>query len=362
MKILLVAGTRPQLVKSAAITRVSGEFRNVEIEFVHTGQHYDFELSRIFFQELDLPRPSFNLEVGSGSHVYQTAQTMLRLEKYLNHRGAQPDFALVAGDTNSALGSVLALSKLGIATGHIEAGPRSFDTSVFEVEEINRRLIDHASKLLFAPTRNSARNLRNERVLGEVHFSGDVMYDVYRAYSREIDAKETVRELGLEAGEYDVLTMHRFENVDNPSRLGSIMKAVSKAGVPVVFPAHPRSRKRLASSRLLRTPGLMTISPLGYLEMLKLVKESRMVMTDSGGLQKEAYWSGIPCLTLKENTEWVETVESGLNYPVGADYDRICRARNRVLEKYGELRKRSRRKLFGDGHASESILKTLLRT
>lgn len=361
MKLLIVAGTRPQLVKSAAIVQAAAEFKDVEIEFVHTGQHYDFELSRIFFQELSLPQPAANLEVGSGSHVYQTAQTMLSLEKYLKDRRDAPDFALVAGDTNSALGSVLALSKHGLKVGHVEAGPRSDDTSIFEVEEINRRLIDHASNMLFAPSKGSAENLRKEGISKGVYDSGDVMYDVFQTYSEVVDEKGTVALLGLEPGNYDVLTMHRFENVDNPTRLRSILRAVGTAGVPVVFPAHPRTRKKLLESGLEEPPGLRMTDPLGYIEMLKLVRESRMVMTDSGGLQKEAFWSKVPCLTLKENTEWVEVVRRGFDYPVGADYDRICETRRYILRNYQRIRNRRVTNPFGDGHASRFILKALLK-
>jgi len=351
----IIFGTRPQIIKSAPIIQEALK-SGLELEIIHTGQHYDYQLSQIFIDEFSLPNPSVNLEVGSGSHAYQTGEIMLRLEKYLLRD--KPSLVLVPGDTNSALAGALTCVKLGIPVAHIEAGARCYDMSM--AEEINRRLIDHCSKILFAPTLNCKRNLEKESVLGEIYLAGDTMYDVFLKFEDEVDRSDILKKLGLSDKEYGLLTLHRAENVDDPVRLRSILKGIGEAKMKVVFPIHPRTVNRLKEYSIsLEYSNVRIIDPLGYIEMIRLLKHAKLVLTDSGGLQKEAFWSKTPCITLRDSTEWTETVEAGVNQIVGADAEKIAQAIRAVDEKYDEIKERFKGNPFGDGNAAKKIVEIL---
>jgi UDP-N-acetylglucosamine 2-epimerase (non-hydrolysing) len=340
MKIVSVVGARPQFIKCAAVSR---EIRKDHTEIlVHTGQHYDPEMSDIFFEELEIPKPDYNLDVGSGSHGKQTGEILGKVEEVLLKE--KPDYVLVYGDTNSTLGGALAAAKLHIPVAHVEAGLRSFDRTM--PEEINRVLTDHISDILFCPTETSVKNLAAEGITKGVYLTGDVMADAL-AYNRDIAQRKSriLETLGLAGTEYCVLTVHRASNTDSRENLTSIIQAVGEAGVPVVFPVHPRTRKYLQEDGLLAElpANIQLIEPLGYLDMIRLMGSAQKILTDSGGMQKEAYLLGVPCITLRENTEWVETVEAGWNVLVGPDRDKIVNAihcftpENHVRNIYGHF-------------------------
>jgi len=361
-KISLVLGTRPQIIKSALLIHHLARSPDVEFVLIHTGQHHDYEMSSIFFKELSLPEPNYNLGVGGGSHGWQTAMMILRLEEVLSKE--RPDIVVVPGDTNSTLAGALAAVKMGIPVAHVEAGARSYDMRM--PEEVNRRVVDHISSILFAPTRNCAENLRRESVLGKVFEVGDTMYDVLLRWLPRAEKSSILDELGLERNGYIFLTVHRQENVDEPGRLANLLKALSELrDFPVVFPVHPRTRKRLEEfglmPKLRELTHVKAVDPVGYIESLALIKNAKVVLTDSGGVQKEAFWLGIPCITLRENTEWVETVEIGANRLVGMDSARIVAAVKEVVEGESEIRKKIREapNPFGDGRASERIVEIL---
>lgn len=352
MKTWIIIGTRPQIIKSAPVIHECLK-QNLDIEIIHTGQHYDFILSQVFLEEFNLPNPKVNLEVGSGSHAYQTGEIMLRLEKHIiEHR---PSLVLIPGDTNSALAGALTSVKLGIAVAHIEAGARCYDLKM--AEEINRRLIDHCSQLLFAPTLNCKKNLVKESVVGEIFLTGDTMYDVFIKFSKK--TSDVTNKLGLKRGDYSVLTIHRAENADDPFKLRNIFEAVGKVGMKIVFPIHPRTRNRLKENGINMPDNILPINPVGYIEMLTLLKNARLVLTDSGGLQKESFWSRVPCITLREQTEWVETVEMGVNFITGTDPIKILQALEYIMNNYNEVKKRFKNNPFGDGRASERIVKII---
>lgn len=320
MKIISVVGARPQFIKCAPVSR---ELRKEHEEIlVHTGQHYDPEMSEIFFDELEIPLPDYNLGVGSGSHGKQTGEILMRVEDVLLKE--KPDLVFVYGDTNSTLAGALAAAKLHIPVAHVESGLRSFDRTM--PEEINRVVTDHISDLLFCPTQTSVDNLAAEGITKGVHLVGDVMADAL-AYNRDIAQRKSriLETLGLTGKAYCVLTVHRAGNTDNRENLTSIIRAVGDAGVPVVFPVHPRTRKYLQEYGLLANlpDTIHLIDPLGYLDMIRLMESAQKILTDSGGMQKEAYMLGVPCITLRENTEWVETVEAGWNVLAGTGTDPI---------------------------------------
>jgi len=320
MKIVTIVGARPQFIKCAPVSR---EIRKDHTEIlVHTGQHYDSEMSDIFFEELKIPKPDYHLGVGSGNHGKQTGMILEKIEEVTLKE--KPDLFIVYGDTNSTLAGALAASKLHIPVAHVEAGLRSFDRSM--PEEINRVVTDHLSDFLFCPTETAVKNLAKEGVTQGVHLVGDVMADAL-AFNREIalDTSQILNTLGLEENAYCVLTIHRANNTDNYQNLTSIIRGVGESGVPVVFPLHPRTRKYLQEYGLLdRLPSNIIITePLGYLDMIRLMQSAHKILTDSGGIQKEAYMLGIPCITLRENTEWVETLTYGWNVLVGCDRNKI---------------------------------------
>ncbi len=323
MKIVTIVGARPQFIKCAPVSR---ELRKDHTEIlVHTGQHYDPEMSDIFFEELHIPKPDYNLNVGSGSHGKQTGEILAKTEEILVKE--KPDLVLVYGDTNSTLAGALAAAKLHIPVAHVEAGLRSFDRTM--PEEINRVVTDHISDILFCPTQTSVDNLAAEGITKGVYLVGDVMADAL-AYNEDLALKQSriLESLGLDAGTYLVLTVHRPANTDSRDAMGAIIGALKESGMPVVFPVHPRTKKYLREYGLWdRVPENIHITePLGYLDMLCLMSHAKKILTDSGGVQKEAYMLGVPCITLRENTEWVETVEAGWNVLAGADMKKILSA------------------------------------
>jgi UDP-N-acetylglucosamine 2-epimerase len=344
VRIVTIVGNRPQFVKAAAVSRLLREAH--EELLVHTGQHYDDELSRVFFDELGIPAPDRELGAGSGSNTEQTARILAGLEPVLNE--LRPALALVYGDTNSTLAGALAAAQAGIPVGHVEAGMRSFDRAM--PEELNRVLTDHASDLLLCSTQTAVDNLAREGVRGETHLVGDVMADVSLAF-REIAAQRStvIAHLGLEPGTYLVVTAHRAGNVDDPERLERLVTLLEALPAPVVFPIHPRTRARLEAAGLLeRLEGVTLAPPLGYLDFLELARHARAILTDSGGVQKEAYLLGVRCVTLRDRTEWVETVDAGWNVLVDLDRDAALAALDRTPPA-------ERPELYGGGHAAERV-------
>ena len=322
MKIASIVGARPQFVKAAAVSRT---LRRAHHEvLIHTGQHYDVRMSQAFFDELEIPAPDLNLGVGSGSHGAQTATMLRGLEEAMI--GEDPDRVLVYGDTNSTLAGALAAAKLNIPVSHVEAGLRSFNRRM--PEEVNRVLTDHLADQLFCPSQAALDNLAAEGLTRGAHVVGDVMADVL-AWARERvgDSPSRAAEgLGLGPGEYLLATVHRAENTDDPKRLGAIVAALKTVGEPVVLPLHPGTRAALGRWGLddpFAGTDVHCLEPVGYLEMIRLAGGARLILTDSGGLQKEAYWLGVPCVTLRDETEWVETVDRGWNALAGADTGKI---------------------------------------
>jgi UDP-N-acetylglucosamine 2-epimerase len=355
MSVFLIVGTRPQIIKSVPIMHEAVK-QSLPIQIIHTGQHYDPALSQVFFDELSPPEPFANLGVGSGSHVFQTAEIMLRLEKILVRE--KPSLVLVPGDTNSALAGALTGVKIGFSVAHVESGARCYDMQM--AEEINRRLIDHCSRILFAPTTKCGENLRSERVSGEIHMLGDTMLDVFLSSQKETKKCKIISELGLEGRDFAVLTTHRAENVDNPARLKDLFIAIKNADMDVVFPIHPRTRSRLKEAGItFEDSNIRAIDPIGYIEMLTLLKRSKIVLTDSGGLQKEAFWSKVPCLTLRDRTEWSEPIEMGVTFATGINPTKIVEKIRYIENNYQEIKARFASNPFGDGRASEKIVKVL---
>lgn len=355
MVIYLIVGTRPQIIKSVPIM-IEALKAGVDIQMIHTGQHYDPVLSQIFFKELKSPEPLANLQVGSGSQVYQVAETMLRLEKILT--SGKPSICVVPGDTNSALAGALACAKLGIPVAHLESGARSYDMAMSE--EVNRRLIDHCAQTLFAPTSKCEKNLKDERVTGQIHLTGDTMYDVFVQFLGDAGKSRIVQELGFSGKDYAVLTTHRAENVDNPLKIQKMFKAIEAIKIPVIFPIHPRTKERLRENGIfVNNMNIHTIDPLGYIEMLALLKHAKIVITDSGGLQKEAFWSKVPCVTIRDRTEWTETVDLGVNFITDVDPLRLGQALQYINDNYAEVKSRFIANPYGDGKASQRIVRLL---
>ena len=349
MRVLTVIGNRPQFVKAAA---VSFRLREAAEEvLVHTGQHYDAELSQVFFDELELPRPEHLLELGGGSNTEQTGRMLSALGPLL--AAERPDVVLVYGDTNSTLAGALAAAQMRIPVAHVEAGMRSFDRAM--PEELNRVLADHASDLLLCSSAAPAEHLRHEGVSGEVVVVGDVMVDVAQLLAPRARERTAVLEAcEVEPGGYLLATAHRAGTVDDPERLERLAALLAAMPVPVVLPLHPRTRARLEAAGLLDAlEGVRVVPPLGYLDFTALLLHARAVLTDSGGVQKEAYLAGVPCVTLRDRTEWTETVETGWNALVGLDAEAARAALER--EKPSE-----RPPLYGDGRAGERVVQALL--
>jgi UDP-N-acetylglucosamine 2-epimerase len=321
MRIVSIVGARPQLVKAAAVSRCLRE-RHTEL-LVHTGQHYDYELSQVFFDELGVPAPDVNLGVGSGPPGAQTGSMIAGIEAVL--AAERPDRVLVYGDTNSTLAGALAAAKLALPLVHVEAGLRSFDRHM--PEEINRVIADRLSDLLLCPSQTAVDNLEREGIRAGVHLIGDVMADLVCALAPAARSRsEAWTRYGVEAGRFVLATVHRAENTDDPGRLRAIIEALNALDEAVIFLAHPRTRRVMETQQLTMRPHVRLAPPVGYLDMLALQQAARLILTDSGGLQKEAYWLGVPCVTVRDVTEWTETVDAGWNVLTGADRDRIVRA------------------------------------
>lgn len=345
MKFVTIVGARPQFIKHAAVAGLLRR-RNTEI-LVHTGQHYDQGMSDIFFRELDLPEPDVNLGVGSGLHGWQTGRMLSGIEEILTRE--RPDWVVVYGDTNSTLAGALAASKLGLPLAHVEAGLRSYQRRM--PEEINRVVADRLADSLLCPSDTAVGNLRREGITQGVVLVGDVMADALAAAIQRAAGRSTALDrLGLKEGGFLLATIHRAENTDDPRKLSGILEALNGMPDTVVFPVHPRTRLALQALNWAPAAHVRLVDPLGYLDMVRLEQAARMILTDSGGVQKEAYWLGVPCITVREETEWVETVSYGWNRLTGADPIRI-RAAVAQFQKPAE-----RPPLYGDGKAAARCL------
>lgn len=358
MKLITIVGARPQFVKAAVVSRAITEYNKlnsekfIEEKIIHTNQHYDENMSDIFFEEMHIPKPHYNLHVGGGLQGAMTGRMLEKIEAILIDE--KPDYVLIYGDTNSTLAGALAAVKLHIPVVHVEAGLRSFNMMM--PEEINRILSDRVAYLLLCPTQTAVKNLRAEGITKGVYCVGDVMYDAALYYSKI--GKQTEKIKKLATGDYYLATVHRAENTDNINNLENILQALDKiaADVPVILPLHPRTRKIIENNNLKLT-NVTVIEPVGYFDILYLLNHAKAVLTDSGGMQKEAYFFQKPCFTMRNETEWVELVECGANVLVGADYNNIlhsvinCNVGSECFK----------HALYGDGHSAEKIIDILLR-
>lgn len=321
MKILSIVGARPEFIQAMPVSRALR--REHQEILVHTGQHYDYQMSQAFFDDLDIPAPDYNLEVGSGTQARQTAEMMIRLEEVL--LAEQPDLVIVRGDTNSTLAGALAPSKLHIPLAHIEAGERSFERRM--PEEINRLVADRLATIHFCVSDTAIQNLADEGITESVHLVGDVMLDVHTLVRQVARRKSAIlSQLDLQPCQYCLVTVHRSANTDSPERLKSILLAFNQLNETIIFPIHPRTRKALEAINFCAKKHLHLIEPVGYLDMVVLEENARLIATDSGGVQREAYFCGKPCLTLRDETEWGATVKTGWNRLVGADTMKILEA------------------------------------
>ena len=353
---LTVVGARPQFIKAAPVSRALRQAGHLEY-LTHTGQHYDRQMSRIFFEEMQIPEPDINLEVGSGTHASQTAQMLAKLEQVMQQQ--RPDCVIVYGDTNSTLAGALAAAKLGLPLAHVEAGLRSYNRAM--PEEHNRVLADHCADLLFCPTETAVKNLANEGITSGVNLVGDTMYDAVLQFVEIAERQSDIlSQLTLTPKNFLLATLHRAYNTDEPEVLRGILTALMQLEQPVIFPVHPRTRGKIdqiaGMSDQLQRSRVRMIDPVGYLDMLMLERNARMVLTDSGGMQKEAFFFAVPCVTLRPETEWVETVAAGWNVVAGVSPERIKKT---VCETNwpSDLPPQ----VFGDGHAASYIATTLVR-
>jgi UDP-N-acetylglucosamine 2-epimerase len=360
VKIISIVGARPQFIKAAPVSRALKKYCR-EI-LVHTGQHYDINMSEIFFSELNIPLPDYNLEVGSGTHGQQTGQILIKAEEVMLKE--KPDAVLVYGDTNSTLAGALAASKLHIPVAHVEAGLRSFNMKM--PEEQNRIVTDHLSTLLFCPTDTAVRNLKNEGITKGVFNTGDVMYDAVLYNMRQIEKTHTMQGclrqlklidgftakdiplLAIQPNAYYLTTIHRAENTDSDNRMQAILCSLGKLQLPVLLPLHPRTRKIIRESPEMIPQNIFFVEPIGYQAMLYLTKNAKAIITDSGGLQKEAYFLNVPCVTVRDETEWIETLEGRWN--VLSRSDAIAETVER-----SDIDRSNKKSLFGDGSAAEKI-------
>jgi UDP-N-acetylglucosamine 2-epimerase (non-hydrolysing) len=354
MKIAIILGTRPEIIKMAPLIKIYQQNR-ADFFLLHTGQHYTYQLDKVFFDQLKLPRPQYNIDVGSSSHAEQTGKMLIGIEKILLKE--RPALVLVEGDTNSVLAGALAAAKLGIKVGHVEAGLRSYDRTM--PEELNRLLTDHLSDFLFAPTPKAKQILLGEGVDEEkVFVTGNTIVDaVMQNLELAKSSKDMLRDLKVKAGQYFLVTLHRQENVDKAARFGSILEGLSKIALefelPVIYPIHPRSRKKMKDFAL-KPENLMIIEPVDFLAFLQLESNARLILTDSGGVQEEACILGVPCVTIRDNTERPETLEVGANVLAGASAERIVECARLMLEKKDKWANP-----FGDGKAAERIVKII---
>ena len=350
-KVVTIVGARPQFIKAAAVSRAIRAHGGVTEVIVHTGQHYDANMSDVFFEQMHIPRPDHHLEVGGGPHGQMTGRQLEKIEYALLEE--KPDWVLVYGDTNSTIAGALAAVKLHIPVAHVEAGLRSFNRRM--PEEINRVLTDHASDLLLVPTETGLRNLAVEGITGnKVRLVGDVMYDAAMFYKGMASEPGWFGSLGIERGSFVLCTIHRAENTDDLTRLQGILQGLADAGLPVILPLHPRTRGTIDRAGIVVAGNIRVVQPVGYLEMVWLEMHCRVIATDSGGVQKEAYFHGKPCVTMRDETEWVELVHCGVNRLVGAAPTQIAEA---LLSSNG-LQADTR--LYGDGNASEKVVSAIL--
>jgi UDP-GlcNAc3NAcA epimerase len=356
MKVVTIVGARPQFIKAAPVSKALREAGHTEF-ILHTGQHYDYGMSQVFFDELGLPAADVNLNVRSGNHGQQTGWMLGGIEDIL--LAEKPDRVLVYGDTNSTLAGALAAVKLQIPLGHVEAGLRSYNRQM--PEEHNRVLTDHCADFLFCPTQTAVDNLAKEGLTRGVYQVGDPMYDEVLMFSERARTNSTILQtLGLQKDGYLLATIHRAYNTDDPQTLQTIFAVLSALDETVIFPIHPRTRQKHQEYGLLDETAagikLRLIDPVSYLDMLMLEKNARIILTDSGGVQKEAFFFAVPCLTLRPETEWVETVESGWNLVVGVDAEKIAAGLRHSFPQADQ-----RPPVFGDGHSSEALVKILER-
>ncbi len=351
-KILTVVGARPQFVKAAVVSKELANRPGVEEILVHTGQHFDDNMSSIFFSELAIPEPQFNLGIGGGSHAANTGRAMEAIEGLIESK--RPDWVMVYGDTDSTLAGALAAAKLCVPVAHVEAGLRSFNRRM--PEEVNRVLTDHVSSLLLAPSRTAVDNLATEGIDGaRVRMVGDVMYDAVREFTALATERSTaLADMDLAPGGYLLATLHRKENTDDRPRLAAILAGLGACGKPVLLPLHPRTRGRIAAFRLDVPANVRIVEPVGYMDMLILQRNAAVIATDSGGVQKEAYFHGVPCITMRDETEWVELVDLGVNRLVGADSKAISDA----VAAAGRIGHTPQ--VYGNGHASAQVADALL--
>jgi len=355
MKILTVVGARPQFVKATPVCNALREAGHKEY-LIHTGQHYDYEMSQVFFEEMGISKPDLNLQVGSGNHGWQTSQMLVKIEEIL--LAEKPDYVLVYGDTNSTLAGALAAIKLQIPVAHIESGLRSYNRSM--PEEHNRVLTDHCADLLFCPTQVAVDNLLSECVQGKVHLVGDTMFDAVLHFYQIAEQKSRIlKALDLQPKQFLLATIHRPYNTDIAANLMNLLSAFLDIGELVIFPVHPRTRAKIAEfdrnfSMKLASSNVQMIDPVGYLDMLTLEKNARLILTDSGGIQKEAFFFNVPCVTLRPETEWVETVQAGMNILAGTNRSQILMAVSK-----GDWPQITSTNIFGNGSAGKQIVKIL---
>lgn len=351
MKFITIVGARPQFIKAAVVGEAIRQRGHTEI-LVHTGQHYDYGMSQVFFDELGIPAPDINMGIGSGTHGEQTGRMLIALEANLIEE--KPDWVLVYGDTNSTLAGALAAVKLQIPIAHVEAGLRSYNRAM--PEETNRLVADHCSDALFCPSEVARFNLEREGITTRVFVVGDVMYDSLLAFSRKAASRSGIlSRLGVSSGSYILTTIHRPSNTDDVPRLVSLLRALDSLGQKVILPLHPRTRDRLKESHISCDAfhNIVVSEPASYLEMLVLEQNAATILTDSGGVQKEAFFFGIPCVTLRHETEWTETVDLGWNVLAGDQFDHLA-------ETVASLRPVGKPpQIYGDGRASQRIVQIL---
>ena len=357
IRIIHVVGARPNFMKVAPVMTALATYSHIQQRLIHTGQHYDANMSDIFFRQLGLPEPDVNLEVGSASHAVQTAQIMMRFERVVLEQN--PDLVLVYGDVNSTVAAALVCAKLGVKVGHVEAGLRSFDRTM--PEEINRLMTDQIADILFTPSVDGNENLAREGVAStKIHFVGNVMIDTLIRLLPKTEHSDILKRLNLSSGQFGLITLHRPANVDDPTMLKDIMDALMTIAreTPLVFPIHPRTRKRLSDMNYpLNKSQILLTEPLGYIDFLTLQKHARLVITDSGGVQEETTYLGVRCLTVRPNTERPVTVSMGTNILVGQDMQRLKQETFRILE--GEIKTGEIPPLW-DGRAGDRIARIII--